>query len=322
MNRSDFDRLIDRYIANKVTDLERQKIEAWLQLNKTEGNEELELSDDVQQRLFASIINADETVNDVMALYPSRSKVRKFFYNNWGRIAASLLVIISVTIAIQLRLADTREVQVEVSDSFQKLILNDGSLVWLQPGSNFSYYESEDGSRHAELYGEALFEVAKIPNSSFTIAQGPISVKVVGTSFHLKMQPKEIDLTVLTGKVEVFSSQSDHNISVLPNQRIVYDQNGATQHFTVDRGIVSLMTADTEYNMVFDNAAMRDVIDKISRKFGVEMNVSDRHLMDCRVTVDLTDNSLENTLAMLTNLLDFTFRIQEKRVSLTGRGCN
>ncbi|HTF20661.1 MAG TPA: FecR domain-containing protein [Chryseolinea sp.] len=322
MKRSDFDRLIDRYLTGKVTELERQKIEAWLHVNKTERNGELELSEEVEQRLFRSITDPEETIDDVVALYPGQPRLTKFVAGHWGQIAASVIVVMSLSFVIWLQWKKTEPDRFAAIENPEKLLLNDGTIVWLQPGGQFSYFQNEDGTRHAELNGEALFEVAKIPNSIFTIAHGAIEVKVVGTSFNLKAGSEQIDLTVLTGKVQLSSARSGASISVLPHERVVYDSDGRAQRFSISTIEVAAITANSEYNMVFDNAAMNEVIDKIGRKFGVAIHVADKHILQCHVTVDLTDNSLDNTFTMLTDLLDFSFQIDDKTVALSGRGCD
>ena len=45
MQKSDFDQLMERYVTGKVSEQERKKIEAWLDVMKTEDNTDLELSD-------------------------------------------------------------------------------------------------------------------------------------------------------------------------------------------------------------------------------------------------------------------------------------
>jgi ferric-dicitrate binding protein FerR (iron transport regulator) len=321
MKRSDFDRLIDRYLAGKATEQERQKIEAWLRITKTERTTDLELSDEIEQRLFQRITDPEEDVADVMALYPRKPLLKRVLSKQWVQIAASVIVMLSISLTAWNVWDNSKPTDVITSDTREKLILNDGTLVWLQPGSEFSYYQDDDGIRRAELNGEALFEVAKVPNSTFTIVCGDISVNVMGTSFNLKTASDEIELQVLTGKVRLLSKQDVSGVNVVFNEKVVYSSSGHVKRAGLDEADVSEITADTQYAMTFDDAAMEEVIGKIERKFDVGIIVADRHLLRCHVTVDLTDNSLNNTFAMLTDLLNISYRIDGDTVVLSGSGC-
>lgn len=322
MKESNFDRLMQRYVTGKVSDRERVKIEAWLKMMKAESGDDLELGDEAEERLLHKIMNPGDSVEDVIALYPRRSLVTKIFTKQWVRLAASVVILLSVSFAVWNALHETGPVQVVASGGREKLILNDGTLVWLQQGSKFTYYQREDGTRHAELVGEAFFEVAKIPNSTFTITCRDIAVRVLGTSFRLKTEQQGVELKVLTGKVNLSSNQDATGVDVLPNEKVTYTVKGEIERAPLGSGEVSEIIAGTEYSMLFDNATMDKVIGQIGRKFDVTVTAMDTHLLKCHVTVDLTDNSLNNTLAMLTDLLNVSYRIDGKKVELSGKGCD
>lgn len=322
MKKSNFDNLIDRYLTGKVTENERKKIEAWLQVMKAERDTDLELSDEAEEKLFQKITNPQEDVNDVVALYPRKSWMQQAFSKQWVRVAASVVVILSISFTVWTVLDSKDQVDVVASANKEKLILNDGTLVWLQPGSKFTYYQKENGIRKAQLTGEAFFEVAKIANSTFTITCGDISVKVLGTSFSLKTNEKAIELKVLTGKVNLSSTTDATGISVASNERVIYTTEGEVERAALEGNEVTEITSDTEYDMLFDNITMDKVIERIEKKFDVSITVADKHLLECHVKVDLTDNSLGNTLTTLTHVLDVTYRIDKKKVVLSGKGCD
>lgn len=320
MKTSNFDKLMDRYLSGKVTESERKKVEAWLEVMKAERDTDLELSAEAEERLFQKITSAKEDVKDVVALYPKKP-LAKLFAKQWVRVAASVVVLLSISFTVW-NLMDTDQVNEIAAGGKEKLILNDGTLVWLEPGSKFSYYQKENGIRQAHLTGEAFFEVAKIPNSTFTITYGEISVKVLGTSFNLKTEAETIELKVLTGKVNLSSTKDTAGINVTPNERVVYASNGEVERTTLQGSEVTEITSDTEYNMLFENTTMDNVIERIEKKFDVKIKVTEKQLLACHVKVDLTDSSLENTLTTLTHVLDVTYTIDKKKVVLSGKGCD
>lgn len=322
MKKSNLDRLMHRYITNQVSELERIKIEAWLNVMKAERTTELELSKEDEERVFQKITNNMDNVDDVIALYPHPSRLKLFLANQWVQIAASVLVLLAVSFAIWNILDRTQSDHFIASGGKEKIILNDGTLVWLEEGSQFSYYLKEDGIRHAEFTGEALFEVAKIPNSPFTIACGDITVRVLGTSFNLKTGQQSVEMKVLTGKVNLSTARDTSGVNVAPNEKVVYTAQGELERLALQESELSAITVNTEYNMQFSNTPMGIVIDRIEKKFDVDVSLDNTDLTKCRITADFTDNSLESTLTMLTDLLDVSYRIDGSKVELSGRGCN
>ena len=321
MKKSNLDLLMYRYITNQVSEHERIKIEAWLNVMKAERTTELELTKEDEERVFQKMTNNMDNVEDVIALFPRQPRLKLFFANQWVQIAASILVILSVSFAIWNVMDRSEADQFIASKGKEKIILNDGTLVWLKEGSKFSYYQKEEGIRHAEFTGEALFEVAKIPNSTFTIACGNITVKVLGTSFNLKTDQESIELKVLTGKVNLSSTVDKTGVDVAPNEKVIYTAEGAVERISLDVDELPAITANTEYNMQFSNTTMDMVIERIEKKFDVKVDAANDNLNKCRITSDFTDNSLESTLIMLTDLLDVTYRIDGKKVELSGKGC-
>ncbi len=320
MEESKFDRLLHRYLHNQLSAQEKVKFTAWLDVLHRENSTDLELSQEDQERLFKKITSNVDSVDDVIALYPKRAAIGRVLSNQWLQIAASVAIILSVSLAVWSAVTDTSPLQILASDLKEKTILNDGTIVWLQKGSKFIYFE-KDGERHARLTGEALFEVAKMPSRPFTIACGNIRVRVLGTSFGVKTGQKRIELNVLTGKVNLTSTRDNVGVDVASNEKVFYSSNGEIERASLTGSEVLAITENTEYNMNFRSASMEKVLESIAKKFDVTINVKNKNLNKCHLSADFTDNSLENTLTILTDLLDVTYTIQGNHVELSGIGC-
>jgi transmembrane sensor len=322
MKKSNFDILMHRYLTNQVSDYERIKIEAWLNVMKAERDTELELTEEDEERLFQKITSATTKVEDVVALFPHRPKLKLFMANQWVQMAASVVILLSASFAVWFIGFKPDSGAGRVADGNEKLILHDGTLVWLKEGSLFSYYQKEGGIRRAELTGEALFEIAKVPNSTFTITCGSITVKAIGTSFNVKTDQESIELKVLTGKVNLSSIHDSAGVNVAPNEKVVYTSSGDVKRVALMEREKSSITVNTEYNMSFNSMAMDRVIERLEKKFDIKVTVTHKQLKKCRVTADFTDTSLEDSLIMLTDLLDVSYRIGGKHIELSGKGCN
>ena len=87
-----------------------------------------------------------------------------------------------------------------------RLVLPDGSKVWLNNSSSLKYPTSFTGkNREVMLSGEAYFEVAKDAAKPFIVKLTDIVVNVLGTSFNIMAYGDDpaVKTTLLTGKVSV-----------------------------------------------------------------------------------------------------------------------
>ncbi len=110
-----------------------------------------------------------------------------------------------------------------------KIVLPDGTIAWLNSGSTLKYNNSYGNeNRTVELTGEGYFEVQKNPNKPFYVYANEIKVKVLGTIFNVRSYVDEADVEVdlLEGKVDVSveSVKNSKVLSLLPNERMVYNK--------------------------------------------------------------------------------------------------
>lgn len=320
MEKSDFDRLLERYLNDDVTEQERLKIEAWLDVAKTKAAETPELNKEAEDRLFRKINDNLDSVDELVTLAPPRKRPD---FSQWIlRIAAVFLVLAAVAYGVRYVQHGSEKVgKVASAGGVEKLILSDGSLVWLWGDSKLVYYEKPDeGIRYSELEGEALFEVTKDPARPFIIQCGDVKLKVLGTSFSVRAGPDQLELKVLTGKVNLSAQKNDLTVDVEPNEQVIY-RGGVIEKHTLTEANVAAVTENTEYNMEFSNVPMEEVFKRIEKKFNVKVRFANPGIGRCRITADLTDQSLESTLQMVTEVLGVEYRRQADEVTFSGNGC-
>jgi ferric-dicitrate binding protein FerR (iron transport regulator) len=322
MKVSNFDKLLDRYISGQVSEEERIKIEAWLEVvSVTEGKEDLTLRPEDEERLFARITSSAYGVDEVASYRPGQHKVRVWFNQPYVRIAAAILLMITAGYFLIPRISHDPVTRVASGD-IEKIMLADGTLIWLRQNSSITYDEVGFSSdRKISLHGEALFEVAKDAAHPFIVTAGDLFVTVVGTSFNLKTFPDKLELEVLTGKVKLWSSENTEGQFILPNEKVVFAQRGIVEKTPLPVDEISRVTANTGYDMKFSGAEMYKIISRLENKFNVTMQVQDAELYNCRITANLTDHSLSSSLMLISELLDFTFVIQGDKVLIKGKGC-
>lgn len=321
MEKSALDRLMERYVRGEVSDAERLKIEAWLDAIGTEDNTDLELTQEEEDRIFAKLTSRVTGLSEIAGLKPRK----KPGADRWFlRIAASLLVIFVLSYATwYFTGSHKRQAEAFANADVEKVILDDGSLVWLRGGSKVLYREKPgEGTRYATFEGEeALFEVMKDVGRPFIVECGNARVTVLGTSFSIRTSQDVVEVTVLTGSVNLSSLASREGIDLLPTEKAVCHPDGTFERVEVGSDEIDLLTESTEYDMHFESTNMAEVLRRLEGKFNVNVRLSDPAIGDCRITIDLTDKSLDHSLRLVAEVLNLTYDIENDVVLIYGSGC-
>jgi ferric-dicitrate binding protein FerR (iron transport regulator) len=325
MTDKEFAELIKRFLAGQSAKEEAVLIEAWLNgrsqedhFGKLSGQEKEKIRARSRMAFSAAMIGSGE---EVAKKSPAFSRVKLF------RVAAAiiLLCVLSYTVR-QLPVADdtkTKVIKYASGVGNNKVMLSDGTLVWLKGPSSIMVPEKFTGNeRNVTLTGEALFEVSKDVHRPFIIQCGGLRAEVLGTSFNIKSSSTEVEVFVLTGKVAL-SSEGSNRLIVLSNEKAVYHsaQNEIAK-VLVNKGEKSAKTAGTEYSMLFYATRMKEIVERIEGKFAVRIVLRDERLNNCTITADLTDQSLNRTLDLISQSLKIEYEINHGEVLLKGEGCD
>ncbi len=162
--------------------------------------------------------------------------------------------------------------------------------------------------------------MTKDPTRPFIIQCGDVRLKVLGTRFSVKTGADQLELKVLTGKVNLSNEKSDLTVDVAPNEQVIY-HGGVIEKQTLTKDVVAAVIENTEYDMAFSNVPMDEVFRKIEKKFDVKVRFANPAIGSCRITADLTDQSLESTLQMVTEVLGVEYSRDGRDVTFTGDGC-
>ncbi|MBS1567393.1 MAG: FecR domain-containing protein, partial [Bacteroidetes bacterium] len=112
-----------------------------------------------------------------------------------------------------------------------KLVLPDGTQVWLNSGSKLTYDSLYGASgREVLLTGEAYFDVAKNAARPFIIHAPGFSIRVLGTAFNVRSFPgeKKSETSLIKGSIEVtFTERPAERIVLKPNEKLVITNENA-----------------------------------------------------------------------------------------------
>lgn len=204
-----------------------------------------------------------------------------------------------------------------------KLTLADGSLVWLNSKSKFSFPAGFNGdNRMVKLNGEAYFEVAHNPKQPFNVETAHATVTVKGTKFNLYAYENEenVETTLLEGKI-TFSENEDEKRSrdLEPHQQLVY--NSLTGDVKVsdsvnDQDVISWVSGV----YFFNDVTIRDIIARLTHYYDVDVEVKDSSILDytCIGKFRL-DESLEDVLQVISVTKPFRYKIDGKKVIISSK---
>lgn len=155
-----------------------------------------------------------------------------------------------------------------------KVILADGSKVWLNAGSSLKYPTAFNGNdRTVEIKGEGYFEVAENKAKPFRVLTGDgAEVKVLGTRFNVKAYEgeKEVTTTLVSGAVAVQHGNEQKNIR--PNQQAIVTSEGITVK-TRSKDEVTQALAWKNGQINFEGETAQSILKQIERWYVVETSV-------------------------------------------------
>lgn len=330
MTEQDFIRLLERFERGRCTAEEQRQLEQWLD-NIKEGQGPFKskiesdlIEMDLRQSIYrkAGVLNGEVSMDPMQEIKSRGLRTKTLMY----RIAASILILISFGYGLWMYdVLNQREpiiTEIISGTGVQKLLLADGSIVWLKPNSKLVYPEEFQGEeRLVTLEGEGLFEVAKDPQHPFIIHSGGLTTKVLGTSFNIKNSPEGTEVYVLTGKVSVTSAHNKQHVELLPTEKILY-ANATLQKVKGESAVEGkpVYTKGTEYDMYFQDTRINEIAKRIKSKFNVEV-VIEGDIENCVITADFTDQSLNDTMDMISEALNAQYSIDKDKVVLAGGGC-
>lgn len=298
MKKEEFERLLELYDKGRLSPSQKAEMDRWMDEFST--HQDSELTAEGQDKIWANIDRVTQ---------PRQKNWRKWL---WLGAAAIVLAASATTLWF-----------VSASNQDDKLILPDGTLVWLKSGAELLHPKQfAIAERQVELVGEALFEVARDPVRPFIIHCGDFTARVLGTSFSLKTSTTGVELIVLTGTVELSGGSMKEVLRVSSNEHVVINSSGdldTQEPVKVEQ--VRAAVANTQYDMNFSDTSMKEIVRRVEGKFNVKVEVSNSDILNCMVSANFTDQSLVVTMSMISEALGVTHHIQDRTVTLTGRGC-
>jgi transmembrane sensor len=228
--------------------------------------------------------------------------------------------------------------------SKSKIVLPDGSTVWLNAGSKI-VYDPRFGTEHRELTlsGEAYFDVVKNPDQPFVIHTSKIDVKVVGTAFNVRSYPSErvTETSLIRGIIEVtLHARPSDKIILKPNEKLVVaNEDEETRkplqparshapatnlpspplvevrhlsYLPVDSTIIE--TSWLENKLIFRSETFEDLAMKMERWYGVTIRFNTEKIRQKKFTGIFANETLPQALTALQLIAPFHYTITKQEI--------
>lgn len=228
--------------------------------------------------------------------------------------------------------ADT--VQSEVctkNGSKSKLLLPDGTEVWLNAGSRITYgNDFNKRDRQVSLEGEAFFDVAANADAPFIIHTKLVDITVLGTAFNVRAYANEkvAETALIRGSVEIkLHSSPEKKIILKPEEKLIVRNDSTTlakpvpvmtltqvHYLDRRRDSTAMETLWLKNKLVFDEEPLEQVALKLERWYGVKVIILDEQLKNTAYSGVFEDEALQEVLYALQLTGNFHYTIRKKEV--------
>ncbi len=200
-----------------------------------------------------------------------------------------------------------------------KMVLSDGSKVWLNAASSLRFPTSFSGNtRTVEITGEAYFEVAHNAAMPFIVnAAGKSSVKVLGTHFNINAYADEPSLktTLLEGKVEVKNTSGSQTLVLAPGEPSQLGSDGKivrNKQVNIDK-----VVAWKDGLLRMNSASIASIMRQVSRWYNIEVEYKGQ-VPDIQISGTVPMNMTLDKLLSALQLSGVTVTLENNKLIISG----
>lgn len=310
--------ILTRALHDDVSEEERALLTEWL--NSSIRNRDIWMGLQAKRHLLNSLVSEEvKTINwQQLQERLKHAPVRTFRPWHWWKLAAASAAIMTGIIFlssifrmdISAEQHETRNLAriTSADGENKKIILPDGSIVWLHHNSSivFDSLLFNKQKREVQLKGDAFFDVAKNKQKPFVIQAGRMEIGVIGTSFAVYAGNPDMHLVeVATGIVRV--TAGNRNEQLVAGNALSYN----TQTGQVSRSNVSINEARALKGdaLFFERDDLLTIVQKLRYWYHRKITVEGSVKKPLSFTGVVKDDGLETVLNGLAYMAGFTYKI-------------
>lgn len=308
-----WDILIKKF-RGEVSLEEEKSLSSWVMTHEEVYATLHTLWDSIQQEGETFESDADRLWIELKRRIDKNSKEIRIPLNRfrWISAAASILLIFifSFTGYITKQWYDTCTIDRSYTalNGKSKIMLPDGSVVWLNKESSLEYKTTIwNRKRFVYLTGEAYFEVVKDDSRPFIVKNQDFKVIVHGTVFNMfARNTGKKHVSLLSGSVSVTSGKEEYLLS--PGEVAILDKSGKIK---VEKKDVYFDTMWTQESVRFEQKTLKELARYLTRWYGVKVIVDSSITDDQAYTFTIKNEPLEEILRLMARIHPITYSFDE-----------
>lgn len=327
--RLKMDELIASYLHDGLDKSSLDELKKWM----AESPENERYFMQQQEIWFSAVADEKNRYNKEKAFDDFRARVREAKANGkkvrsiplWRYAAVAALLIAFSALSFWRggeRVKDSfAQIEVEAPiGSRTRLVLPDGTIVWLNAGSRMSYSQGFGvDDRKVKLEGEGYFEVTHNKKVPFLVTTKDLQVRVLGTKFNFRNYPTDDEalVTLEEGKVALNNLlQPGDEVMLAPNERVRLNKvDGKMQ---VERAVASNALQWTMGYLFFDEELLTDIMKELERSYNVKIKIATDSLKGVRFYGNFVrqEQNIQEVLGVLSSTGKIHYTIKDKNITL------
>ncbi len=203
-------------------------------------------------------------------------------------------------------------ITVPKGSKIQKVLLSDGSAIFLNAGTSFTFPIAFIGNeRRVTINGEGYFEIAKNKSKPFYVNHNDVHVKVLGTHFNVNAysgESNEVKVTLLEGSVEIIKGKQQRLLK--PGQTLTLNDSKVDLNDGVD---TSKTTAWKNEQFYFDGDDIHTIMSQVEKVYNVNVVYNDA--INYSFVAKLSRNESLSTILQVLELTNVVhFKIEGNKV--------
>lgn len=196
-----------------------------------------------------------------------------------------------------------------------KIILEDGSQVWLNSGSTITFPTVFNAiQRKVEITGEAYFEVAHNAKVPFVVKVDGLDIQVLGTSFNVSAykdskHQNNLSVALLTGAVAL--KKNNTTTKLVPGKKATVDH----ENINISAFDVESEVAWKDNYFVFKDQNIKTIMDELARWYKAEVVYDGDNWSDKNFTLRMSrDQEIKEILTLIELTRNVKFKIKGRRI--------
>lgn len=275
------------------------------------------------------LINGDSMMAPMVSM-PEQAKhellnqLRKIIYRHRLmrilRYAAMIVVLVSAVygasyffIHDQAKVTDT---EISIASGHKgHIVLPDGTRVDINSNTVLRYNIEPGDHRWVTIErGEAYFDVTKDPACPFVVSVRDMDIKVLGTTFNVRLIADRIETSLFTGRVSIDTKKSHIKATLQPGEKSVYHD---------DLHMLSIEPCDAHKDqgwrdgyLIFTSTPLSDVLRQVEAWYGVHIHYRPSSLTSDRLTGSFHNESIRSVMQTLSLQYGFRYDIVGEHITI------